>query len=153
MAFQPFGFPFDIDSPLKQSDFKAAIRARKRPIFDQADGARGWIVGPLICLWHSAFDRQGPMLLGWISQSQSGTKVVGRAGSDLNGLLMLIAIMPLMAFAVWRIATGGDYPVGWIMIVSVFYILICAAVLVSKHMFRTEAKPLVDFLRGAAAKR
>lgn len=153
MAFQPFGFPFKIDSPLQQSDLKAAIRSGKRPIFDQANGARGWVLGPLICLWLSAYDPQGPMLLGWISQSQSGSRVVGRAGSDLNGLLMLVATMPVMAFAVCGMAFGGGYPVGRIVIVSVVYILICATVLVSKHIFRTEAKPLVDFLMGAATKR
>ena len=78
---------------------------------------------------------------------------MGRAGSDLNGLLMLVATMPVMASAVCGMAFGGGYPFGRIVIVSVVYILICATVLVSKHIFRTEAKPLVDFLMGTATKR
>jgi len=153
MTFQPFGFPFDINSTHQPSDVKDAIRSGRKPLFDQQDGARGWVAGPLICLWFSAFDRQGPMLLGWISQSPSGTRIVGRAGSDLNGLLMLIATMPVMTFAVYRMVSLGDYPIGRVLIVSVFYVAICAVVLFSKHRLRREAKPLVGFLRDAATRR
>ncbi len=153
MAFQPFGFPFRIDSPLQLSDLKAAIRARKRPIFDMPDGPRGWIVGPLICLWFSLYDRHGPMLLGWMSRNHSGTRVVGRAGSDLNGLLLVIALTPVLAFIIFGMATSGDYPVGRVVIVAALYILICGAVLWSKHMFRRDAEPLVRFLQDVAIKR
>lgn len=115
------------------------------------DGARGWVVGPVVCLWFSAFDRHGPMLLGWISRSTWGTRVVGRAGSDLNGLLLLVALTPFMAFCIFMLAlTGGSRSLEGVVFAGGIYALICGVVLWAKHVFRREAEPLVRFLRDAA---
>ena len=54
MTFQPFGYRFEITSELTPTEAKAAIRSKKTTVFDVKNGARGWIVGPFICLWFSA---------------------------------------------------------------------------------------------------
>lgn len=153
MAFQPFGYPFDISSPLSPSDLRKSIRFRSKDWFDMKDGARGWVAGPVVCLWFSAFDRHGPMLLGWISRNTWGTRIAGRAGSDLNGLLLLVALTPLMVFCLFMVAsTGGSRSLEGAVFAGGFYALICVIVLWAKHMFRREAEPLVRFLRDAATK-
>lgn len=147
MAFQPFGYPFDISSSLSPSELKKSIRSRSKDWFDMKDGARGWVVGPVVCLWFSAFDRHGPMLLGWISQSTWGTRIAGRAGSDLNGVLLLVALTPFMVFCLSMMPlTGG------VAFVAGFWVLICVIVLWAKHVFRREAEPLVRFLKEVATK-
>lgn len=153
MAFQPFGYPFDISSAMSPSDLRKSIRSRSKDWFDTKDGARGWVVGPVVCLWFSAFDRHGPMLLGWISRSTWGTCIVGRAGSDLNGLLLLAALTPFMAFCIFMLAsTGGSRSLEGAASAGGIYALICGIVLWAKHVFRREADPLVRFLRDAATK-
>ena len=151
MAFQPFGYPFDIRSPLSSDDLREAIRARTVAWFDTTNGARGWVVGPLVCLWFSAFDRRGPMLLGWISRETWGTRIAGRAGSDLNGLLLLVALTPFMVFIVLTMASTDDgrLPERAALVGGIFAV-IWVMVLWSKHAFRREAEPLVRFLRDAA---
>lgn len=153
MPFQPFGYPFDINYPLSLSDLKKSIRSRSKGWFDMKDGARGWVAGPVVCLWFRAFDRHGPMLLGWISRSPSGTRIAGRAGSDLNGLVLLVAIMPLMVVIVFMMAsTGGSRSLERAVITGGVYAVIGVVVLWSKHLLRHEAEPLVRFLRDAATK-
>lgn len=151
MAFQPFGYPFDISSRLSPADLRRSIRSRSRDWFDTKDGARGWVVGPVVCLWFSALDRHGPMLLGWISPNTWGTRIAGRAGSDLNGLLLLAALTPFVVFCLFMLAsTGGSRSLEGVVFAGGFYALICGAVLWAKHAFRREAEPLVRFLRDAA---
>ena len=153
MAFEPFGYPFAISSPLSPSDLRKSIRTRSKGWFDTRDGARGWVVGPVICLWFSAFDRHGPMVLGWISRNTWGTRIVGRAGSDLNGLLLLGALTPFMAFCVFMLAlTGGSRSLEGAVYVGGIFVLLSGIVLWSNHLFRREAEPLVRFLRDAATK-
>ena len=153
MAFQPFGHPFGISSSLSASELKKSIRSRNKGWFDMNDGARGWVVGPVVCLWFSAFDRQGPMLLGWISRNTWGTQITGRAGSDLNGLLVLAVLTPFMIFAVFMmVSTGGSRSLDAAVLASGLYVFICGIVLWTKHLFRREAEPLVRFLRDVATK-
>ncbi len=153
MAFQPFGYPFDISSPLSPADLRKSIRSRSRDWFDMKDGARGWVVGPVVCLWFSAFDRHGPMLLGWISRNTWGTRIAGRAGSDLNGLLLLAALTPFTVFCLFMLASsGGSRSLERAVFAGGIYALICGIVLWAKHAFRREAEPLVRFLGDAATK-
>jgi hypothetical protein len=85
------------------------------------------------------------MLLGWISRNTWGTRIAGRAGSDLNGVLLLVALTPFMVFGLSMMPlTGG------VAFVAGFWVFICVTVLWAKHAFRREAEPLVRFLRDAA---
>ena len=123
MAFQPFGYRFEVRSPSLPSDAKAAIRSRKKAWFDPKSGARGWVAGPFICLWFSAFDKHGPMLFGMITQDNMGTRVRGRAGSDLNGVLMFSLLIPLMAFLTVKLAEDGATSIGqWLVFAVVFLV-------------------------------
>jgi hypothetical protein len=147
MVFQPVGYPFEISSALSPPGLKRSIRSRTKGWFDMKDGARGWVVGPIVCLWFSAFDRHGPMLLGWISRNTRGTRIVGRAGSDLNGVLLLVALTPFIVFYLSMMPfTGG------VAFFAASWVLICGIVLWAKHVFRRDAEPLVRFLKEVAKK-
>lgn len=145
MAFQPFGFPFAVDSYLSPEQVRTAIRGKLKGWFDPKSGARGWVVGSYVCLWNGAFDRDGPMLFGKIGPSNFGSRISGRAGSDLGGATALVPVSLLlalvMAVQVPRNGLDGGHVVG----ISV-YVLVCALVLWSKHVFRKEATSLIAFL-------
>lgn len=151
MAFQPFGYPFDLISPLSPADLRKSIRSQSRSWFDIKSGARGWVVGPLVCLWFRAFERNGPMLFGWISRSARETRVVGRAGSDLDGLLFMVLATPVVVVCIFKLAlTGGIRSFELAVLAGGIYALIFGGLLWAKHVFRREAEPLVSFLRDAA---
>lgn len=148
MAFQPFGYRFEVRSPTQSSELKAVIRSRKKQWFDPKDGARGWIVGPFICLWFSAFDRYGPMLFGRITRDGFETRIAGRAGSDLNGLAMICILLPFMAWLFHQTLADGGFTTKQILITIVGVMAVLFAFWTS-HKFRRDADPLVRFLRDA----
>jgi hypothetical protein len=148
MAFQPFGYRFHIRSASSVSEVRQAIRSRKTSWTDPQSGARGWIAGTFICLWFRPFDRYGPMLVGRISRDDLGTKVTGRAGSDLNGLAThTILVVLLTLLLVWAIS-GGDYRPSYL-VFTLILILSAPIVFWLGHKDRREAEPLVRFLRDA----
>jgi hypothetical protein len=149
VAFQPFGYAFEVESPSPPSQVKAAIRARKKGWLDAKDGPRGWIIGSFICLWFSAFDRHGPMLFGRISENGLGARVRGRAGSDLNGVIMFSVYLTLMAVAVFGMASGGTASAGQFLVFALLFLVGGGFIYWSAHKDRREAEPLVRFLRDA----
>lgn len=148
MAFQPFGYRFEVSSPSQPRDVKAAIRSRKKGWFDAQNGARGWIMGPFICLWFSALDRNGPMLFGKISRGNLGTRITGRAGSDLNGVAVFTLWLPVMALLLYLTVSAGDYTWNYLAFVC-GVILFSPLVLWWSHQDRRDAEPLVRFFRDA----
>jgi hypothetical protein len=99
VAFEPFGYRFEIHSPLAPAEVKTAIRSRSKDWTDPKNGARGWVVGPFVCLWLNLANPNGPMLFGRFKRAEAGTTITGRAGSDLNGLLLYALLLPLLALA------------------------------------------------------
>lgn len=150
MLFRPFGDPFDIASPLTPERLKSAIRARKRSWFEANPGARGWIAGPFLCLWLSAFDRYGPMLIGRISSDGAGARVTGLAGSDLNGLVSILLVMPIGLFALWMLVLQQGLGIR-VLLVSGFLIGLLVVNLWFRHADRKQAEPLLRFLRDTAS--
>lgn len=149
MGFQPFGYRFEVSSILTPADAKAAIRSKKTSIFDAKNGARGWIAGPFICLWFSAFDRYGPMLFGLISADNFGTRVHGRAGSDLNGVAMFTLMIPLMAWLVIKMISEGQASGRQLLVIALVFLVGGPLIYWWAHKERTDAEPLVRFLRNA----
>lgn len=150
MAFQPFGFRFEVSSSSRPIDVKATIRSRMREWYDPKRGARGWICGPFICLWLSAFDRHGPMLFGKLTHDAIGTRIAGRAGSDLNGLFVTLLFLPMLAFMLVITLIGTD-PSRWnegILYGGLTLLLLGFLWLHQKD--RGEAEPLVRFLQDMA---
>jgi hypothetical protein len=99
-----------------------------------------------MCLWNSALDSFGPMVIARIKQESHGSRIVGRAGSDLNGLVALSIMTPAMAFLLVTLASAGDTSVYF------FFLLICfglgiPAAFWSAHSDKREADPLVRFIR------
>lgn len=151
MAFQPFGYRFEVHSALPPDAVNAAIRSRTKGWLHTKRGARGWIVGPFICLWLSAFDRHGPMLVGRIAEDQHGTRIIGRAGSDLNGVAMLVLLIPLLAFCCYQAWFSGEVgPMYFVLMAGV--IGICFLAIWVNHKDRQMAEPLVRFLSDAVGK-
>lgn len=150
-AFQPFGYAFEVRSRLPPAQAKAVLRSRLKDWFDTKPGARGWIVGPFMCLWFSALDRTGPMLLATVGRDDLGTRVAGRAGSDLNGVAVFVALMPLLAFALYQMVAAGDYTLGAV-IVGGGLILLSPLILWLGHVERRRAEPLVRFVQDAVAR-
>lgn len=148
MAFQPFGYRFEIKSPSRPADVKTAIRSRLKGLLDPKNGARGWIAGPFVCLWFSAFDKYGPMLFGLISEDDLGTQVHGRAGSDLNGVVMFSLLIPLMVFLTFKLISDGA-PVRQLLVFAVVFLVGGPLLYWSAHKDRRQAEPLVRFLRDA----
>ena len=149
MGFQPFGYRFETFASLPPAEAKAAIRSKMTGIFDAKNGARGWIAGPFICLWFSAFDRYGPMLFGLISANNFGTRVHGRAGSDLNGVVMFTLLIPLMAWLVFKMVSEGQASGGQLLYFALVFLVGGPLIYWSAHMERKDAEPLERFLRKA----
>lgn len=147
LTFQPFGFRFEVSSSLPRAEAKEAIRSKKTTIFDVKNGARGWIAGPFICLWFSAFDRHGPMLFGLISADNFGTRVHGRAGSDLNGVLLFTLLIPLMVWVVFKMISEGQASGSQLAAIGLVFLVGGPFIYWFAHKDRKDAEPLVRFLR------
>lgn len=147
MAIQPFGYRFDIVSRMPPAEVKAALRSGMKAWFETKDGPRGWIVGPFLCLWRSAFDQYGPMLFGCISYDNLGTRLRGRAGSDLNGVVMFALLTIAMGFLCFKLLSAG--PEAAVLGVYLVCIFVVGGALVfwMAHKDRHEAEPLVEFVR------
>jgi hypothetical protein len=149
VSFQPFGYRFEIGSLLSPAEVKAKIRARKKAWFDMKSGARGWILGSYFCLWNSAFNQSGPMVFGRIVSDQFGTRLNGRAGSDLNGIIVLVLGFPLLGFVLYRMSLQDGSNGRSVITTLIFLGVISLIALWSAHAFRRDADILVRFLRDA----
>lgn len=146
MAFQPFGYAFEIHSPQSPEALKSAIREKKIAWFEPKNGPRGWIAGHFMCLWNSAFDRYGPMVMARIERDGAGSRIRGRAGSNLNGLLALALFAPLMVFLLVMLAQEGVTSTSFYLLVAFFGLGIPATFWLANSDKR-EADPLVRFIR------
>lgn len=144
---------FEIQSPVSRDALKSKIRARKKGWFHPKTGARGWIVGPFICLWFSAFDRYGPMLVGTLTNDGLACRIRGRAGSDLNGVVMFVAMLPFLIWLAYMSASQGDPATGRLALIVVIFVLLSPLILWLAHSDRKDAEPLVRFLREVAGER
>lgn len=145
MIIQPFGYRVDLLSPLPPRDAKTAIRRERKSWFARGNGARGWILGPLLCLWWNPWDRSGPMLVAWMSQDSLGTRIRGRAGSDLNGVAFYIALLPLMAFFAFEMFKTGTLSLNQTLVLGAIF-LCTPFMLWWNHKERHQADPLVRFV-------
>lgn len=150
MAFEPFGYHFEVRSALSPDAAKAAIRSRKRGWFDARDGARGWIAESIICL-QSDNSRNPPMVMGRISRDDLGTKISGRAGYP--GSIGLLVLIPVLIYGIWLIFADPDPDhAPAYLLVQAFVIAIMSFVLWMSHRGRRDADPLVRFLRDTVGK-
>lgn len=149
MPFQPLGYPFEVHSDEAPSAVKAKLRSGFKGWLDLQTGARGWIAGPLMCIWQSAYNQHGPMLLALIRHSGHGTIITGRAGSDLNGTLWLGILV--IALAGSALNEQGRHPelVAALALLGLFVPL----ALWLAHSGRNEADDLVRFVERSLGAR
>ncbi|HEY6815344.1 MAG TPA: hypothetical protein VI168_07385 [Croceibacterium sp.] len=152
MTFQPLGYRFELISTLPLAEAKGRLHANRAGWFDVKDGPRGWMVGPLFCLWLSAFDRHGPMVFGVIGEHRRGTRVRGLAGSDLNGVLTFTLLIPLMVFLVLTTLADDSASPALLMMPAVVLLVAGALVYWSAHKDRRQAERLIEFVEDALGK-
>lgn len=148
MAFRPFGFTFELRTPLDLIECKRRIRQCKQVWYDPDNGPRGFILGRFIWLWNSAYQSDGPMLIGWIRDDRTGCRISGRSGSDINGMLYLsffAAFLPVIAYGLFR--QGQMNPAGALVLglcaICLFLLLLSAS------RDRDAGLPLVHFVELA----
>lgn len=151
MSFEPFGYRVDLLSGYSMTETQARIRAGLKPLLEPRNGARGWVVGPLFCLWFTTLSRSGPMVFGIISRQGDQTRLRGRAGSDLNGIafMTLWAFMAIAALlgVIRKEDTGFSDPLLLAAIVFGGVPLVWGMA----HRDRRHADPLVHYVRDAVA--
>jgi len=148
VPFEPLGYTFEVASPFPPENVKSSIRAGKKGWLDPKDGPRGWIIGPLMCLWMSAFDRYGPMIIAVVKKDGSGTRVVGRAGADLNGTAFFLLLAPLMALITWKMHQAGQGSTRSYVVIGAIFGLGLPLTLWLNSQDRKHAEPLVRFIRN-----
>lgn len=145
MAFRPFGFAFELRTPLGLAESKRRIREGKQPWHDPPDGPRGFILGRFIWLWNSMVDSQGPMLIGWIHHDGIGCRITGRSGSDINGMLYLSLVGVLLP-----VIAAGLFHDGRLDLSAAIMLTLCAVALIlllwSASRERRAGLELVDFI-------
>lgn len=151
MSFEPFGYRIDLSSPYSLTETQARLRAGLKPLLEPRSGARGWVLGPLFCLWFTALSRSGPMVFGIISQQGGQTRLSGRAGSDLNGIafMTLWACMAIAALlgVIRKENTGFDDP----LLLAVILFGGLPLLWWTAHRDRRQAEPIVCYMRDAVA--
>lgn len=143
VGIPPFGSGFEINSALSFEALRSAIRSKKKPMFDMRSGPRGWILGPLICLWLSPYWSMGPGAVGLISRNDSASRVVGLAGFDPAGSAMLLVISLI---APLLIGLSGIAGFGFSMLALVLFPAGGVLIMWSRAQFHHEAEPIVRFL-------
>lgn len=145
MAFQPFGYRFEVRSALSPDAVKSVVRSRKKGWFDTNDTARGWIVGPVICLqW--GIGRNAPILLGHISRDELGTRISGRAGYLGSAAVLFLA--PVPALLIYMMIASGEYTLKSMAEVAILTAIVSIAFWIDNR----DAEPLVRFLRDTVGK-
>lgn len=152
MAFRPFGYRFELTSMLPLCEARTNLNERLVGWFATNEAPRGWTVGPLCCLWLSAFDRFGPMVFALITGDGRGTRVRGLAGSDLNGVLWFSVLFGLFAFAVASMLADGSGTPTQVWIFGPLMLAGAGAVYWSAHADRRQAEPLIAFLEDVLGK-
>lgn len=147
VEIQPFGSGFSVNSPLSAKALTASLRSKLKPLFDMRSGPRGWIIGPLVCLWLSPYWTMGPGAIGLISRNGPASRIVGLAGFDPAGSAMLLIIAlcaPLM------IGLSGNAGFGFSMLALVLFPAGCVLIMWTRSRFHHEADPIVRFLETAS---
>lgn len=104
-------------------------------------------MGPFICLWMSALNRYGPMLIGRISnRGLVGSQIVGRAGADLNGTALFLLLTPLMAWITWQMHRHGQGTTQAYVVIGLVFGLGLPLTLWINSKDNKNAEPLVRFL-------
>jgi len=89
------------------------------------------------------------MLFGSISHDGLETRVRGRAGSDLNGVLMFSLLMPLLLLLTILMLSDGSTSPRQALVFAILLLVGGPLVFWSAHQDRRHAEPLVRFLRNA----
>lgn len=147
MAFEPLGYRFEVRSTETPAAVKARLRGKMTSWFNPQLRARGWIVGPFLCLWQSAINQYGPMVLARIRPDGDGTIITGRAGSDLNGTVWCMLVFLIALFAMVMAVIDEKASTGAAFIVVVIIILFMSPIMWFSHIERKDAEALVSFVQ------
>ncbi|HEX4874926.1 MAG TPA: hypothetical protein VFV06_08495, partial [Sphingorhabdus sp.] len=119
----------------------------KKGWFESKDGPRGWIIGQILCLWLSALNSHGPMVIALLKNDDRGTRIIGRAGADLNGTALFLLLTPLMAWISWQMYLHSQGTIGAYIAIGIIFGFALPLTLWINSRDRRDADPLVSFLR------
>lgn len=89
------------------------------------------------------------MIIARIVKNRVGTRIVGRAGSNLNGVMALV-LMLVVAVMLGGLALAGHVPDGPAVVFGLAFLLpLTIVVLLMAHKDRRKAEPLDRFIREA----
>lgn len=91
------------------------------------------------------------MLFGLMSADRLGTRVRGRAGSDLNGVAMFTVSIPLAGWLVFKMISEGQASGRQLLVLGLVFLVGGSLIYWWAHKERKDAEPLVRFIRGALA--
>lgn len=142
-TFWPFGYAFEIKTPMSPDQVKFKIREGLKPWFELRDGPRGFVLGPIIWLWLE-YTPRGPSLIALIDRESGETRVRGRAGFNIAAAFGLagcvIGYAALIIFHPdYRASTRAIFGFTCFTIFSVLIIW-------SLHHLRNDANPLFRYL-------
>ena len=126
---------------------KSAIRTKKKAWFEPKNGPRGWVIGPAVCLWFSAFNQHGAMVIAILKSDGFGAHMVGRAGADLNGMAFFLLLTPLIVWLTWQMHLHGQGTTQAYIAIGLVLGLGLPFTLWMNSKDRRDADPLVSFLR------
>lgn len=91
------------------------------------------------------------MLFGLISADNLGTRVRGRAGSDLNGVAMFTLSIPLVGWLIFKMVAEGQASGRQLLVLGLVFLVGGPLIYWWAHKERKDAEPLVRFIRSALA--
>jgi hypothetical protein len=90
------------------------------------------------------------MAFAWISSDRTGSRISGRAGSDLNGVLMTLILALLLVFVLIQMIAERAATLSQMFIIGGLVLVGVPLTLWVGHKDRREADPLVSFFRRVA---
>lgn len=95
------------------------------------------------------------MLVGTLVDDGLACRIKGRAGSDLNGVAMFVAMLLLLIWLIYMSTSEGDPATGRLVLMVAIFVLLLLSPLILwlAHSDRKDAEPLIRFLRDVAGER
>lgn len=135
---------FTIECDQTPDQVKGATKNSLVGWFEARDAPRGWIVGPVLCLWRTALANDD-VVYAIIRQKAWRTQIVGFALDQLAGVFCALLLVVTLLWLVIGTASGSLYLMGTLPLGLVVATLLALVIFWSRS--ETEART-ISFLRS-----